>query len=232
MKIFNFFELLESLLNWWKTPPKDTWNVNIYPFVWVIFKNVKLAKMTLFRQVHGHENLQFFRLSGKPFKLMKNTTTWPQDTWNVNIYPFGWEICKNVKLAKMTLFWQVLGHENLQFFWLSGKPFKLMKNTTTWPQDTWNVNLYPFGWEICKNVKLAKMTLSRQVRGHENLQFFRFSGKPFKLMKNTTTWPQVTWNVNLYPFGWEILKNVKLAKIFDRSAVMKIFNISTLWKGF
>ena len=182
------FKLMKNTTTW----PQVTWNVNIYPFGWEICKNVKLAKMTLFRQVRGHENLQFFRLSGKPFKLMKNTTTWPQDTLNVNIYPFGWEICKIVKLAKMTLFRQVRGHENLQFFWLSGKPFKLMKNTTTWPQDTWNVNIYPFGWEICKNVKLAKMTLLRQFRGHENLQFFWLSGKPFKLMKNTNTWPQDT----------------------------------------
>ena len=182
--------------------------------IWVRnMQKCETSKMTLFRQVRGHENLQFFRLSGNSLKMMKNTTTWPLDSWNVNIYPFGWEICKNVKLAK----WHFLDRSTVMkifnFFWLSGKPFKLMKNTTTWPQDTWNVNIYIFGWEICKNVKLAKMTLFRQVRGHENLQFFRLAGKPFKLMKNTTTWPQDTWNVNIYPFGWEICKNVKLAKM-------------------
>ena len=219
------FKLMKNTTTW----PQDTWNVNIYPFGWEICKNVKLAKMTLFRQVHGHENLQFFRLSGKPFKLMKNTTTWPQDTWNVNIYPFGWEICKNVKLAKMTLFRQVHGHENPQFFRLSGKPFKLMKNTTTWPQDTWNVNIYPFGWEICKNVKLAKMTLFWQGCGHENLQFFWLSGKPFKLIKNTTTWPQDTWNVNIYTFGWEICKIVKLAKMTLFRQVRGHENLQFFW---
>ena len=138
-------------------------------------KNVELAKKTFFRHVSSHENLQFFRLSVNSFKMMKNTTTWPLDTWNVNIYPFGWEICKCVKLAKMTLFRQVCGHENLHFFWLSGKPFKLMKNTTTWPQDTWNVNIYPFEWEICKNVKLEKNdTFSTGPRTWKSSIFFNF----------------------------------------------------------
>ena len=149
--------------------------------IWVRnMKKCEISKNDTFSTGLCHENLQFFRLSGKPFKLMKNTTTWPQDTWNVNIYPFGWEICKNVKLEKNDTFstgprtWK-----SSFFFQLSGKPFKLMKNTTTWPQDTWNVNIYPFGWEICKNVKLDKMTLFQQVRGHENLQFFSTFWKAF-----------------------------------------------------
>ena len=139
----------------------------------------------------------------------------------------GEKYCKNVKLAKMTLFRQVRGHENLQFFWLSWKPFKMMKNNTTWPQDSWNVNLYPFGWEMCKNVKLTKMTLFRQVRSRENLQFFRLAWKAFKMMISTTTWPLDTWNVNIYPFGWEICKKWEISKndFFNRSAVMKIFTV-------
>ena len=88
--------------------------------------------------------------------MMKTTTSWPQDTWKVNICSFGWEISENVKCPKMTIFSQVCGHEKLQFFWLSGKSLKLMKITTSWPQDTWNVNICPFRWEICKFVKCPK----------------------------------------------------------------------------
>ena len=138
-----FFDFLESLLNWWENHHMTTGHLKFefYQFGWEICKNVKLAKMTLFRQVRGHENLQFFRLSEKPFKLMKNTTTWPQDTWNVNIYPFGWEICKNVKLAKMTLFRQVCGHENVQFF-------RLLESLLNWwktpPHDHRSLEMWIF----------------------------------------------------------------------------------------
>ena len=121
------------------------------------------------------------------------------------------------------------------FFRLSGKPFKMMKNTTTWPQGTWNVNIYTLGWKVCKNVQLAKMTLFRQVRRHENLQFFLLSGKRFKMMKNTTTWPQDTWNVNIFSFGWENMQKCEISKndTFSTSPrSWKCSLLSTLWKTF
>ena len=229
--------------------------------------------MTFFSQVRGHENLQIFRLSGKPLKMLKTTTSWPQDPWNVHLCWFGWEICKNVKCPKTTFFSQVSSHETLQIFWLSGKPLKIMKTTTSWPQDPWNthicwfgwekcempkitffsqvwkafqkmmkittcspqdpwnVHICWFGWEICKNVKCPKMTFFSQVRGHKNLQIFRLSGKPFKMMKITTSWPQDPWNVHICWFGWEICKNVKCPKTTFFSEVsshenLQIFRLS------
>ena len=216
--------------------PQDTWNVNICSFGWEICKFVECPKMTFFSQVRFHEKLQFFRLSKKSFKIMKNTTSWPQDTWNVNICSFGWKICKFVKCPKMTLSrrsWKS------SIFWLFKKPFKLMKTTISWLQETWNVNICSFGWEICKFVKCPKMTFFSQVHGHEKLQFFRLSRKYFKMMKTTTSWPQDTYNVNICSFGWEICKFVKCPKwhFSRRAGVMKTFNffdspksLSKWWK--
>ena len=76
-----------------------------YLLIWMRnMQNCEMPKIDISSQVCGHENLQFFRLSGKAFKMMKITTSWPQDTWNVNICSFGWEICENVKCPKMTIF--------------------------------------------------------------------------------------------------------------------------------
>ena len=124
-----------------------------------------------------------FRLWGKslkPFKMMKTTTSWPQDTWKVNICSFGWEISENVKCPKMTILSQVRGHEKLQFFRLSGKSLKLMKTTTSWPQDTWKVNICPFGWEICKFVKCPKWHFSRRAGVGK---IFNFFNSPKSLLK-------------------------------------------------
>ena len=139
-----------------------------------------MPKMTFFTQGREGENLQFFQLSKKPFKMMKTTTSWPQDTWKVNICSFGWEISENVKCPKMTILSQVRGHEKLQFFRLSGKSLKLMKTTTSWPQDTWKVNICPLGWEICKFVKCPKWHFSQRARVGENFNFFNF---PKSLLK-------------------------------------------------
>ena len=144
-----------------------------YLLIWM--KNMQVCEMPkndTFSQVRGHENLQFFRLFKKPFKLMKTTISWPQDTWNVNICSFGWEICKFVKCPKMTFFSQVRGHEKLQFFRLSRKSFKMIKTTTSWPQDTYNVNICSFGWEICKFVKCPKWHFSRRAGVMKTFNFF------------------------------------------------------------
>ena len=75
-----------------------------YLHIWMRNMQVcEMPKMTFFTQGRGGENLQFFQLSKKPFKMMKTTTSWPQDTWKVNICSFGWEIRKNVKCPKMTI---------------------------------------------------------------------------------------------------------------------------------
>ena len=215
------------------------WNAHLkceYLLIWMRnMQNCEMPKIDISSQVRGHEKLQFFRLSGKAFKMMKIPTSWPQDTWNVNICSFGWEICENCEMPKNNNFSQVRGHENLQFFRLSGKSFKMMKITTRWPQDTWNVNICSFEWEICKAVKCPKLTFSSQVRGHEKLQFFRLSGKAFKVMKITTSLPQDTWNVNICSFGWEICENCELHKNDNFSQVRGHENLqilSTFWKVF
>ena len=211
-------KMMKTTISW----QQDPWNVHICWFGWEICKNVKCPKMTFFSQVRGHENLQIFRFSGKPLKMMKIATSWPQDPCNVHICWFVWEKCKNVKCPKMTFSSQVRSHENLQIFRLCGKPLKMMKTTTSWQQDPWNVHICWFGWEICKNVKCPNMTFFSQVRGHENLQIFLFSGKPLKMMKTTTSWPQDPWNLHICWFGWEICKNAKW-HFSRRSTVMKIF---------
>ena len=145
--------------------------------------NLEMPKNDNLSQVRGHENLQFFRLFKKPFKMMKTTISWPQDTWNVNICSFGWKICKFVKCPKMTFFSQVRGHEKFQFFGLSKKSFKLMKITTSWLQDTWNVKICSFGCKICKFVKCPKMTICRRSAVMKIFNFFDSSKSLLKWWK-------------------------------------------------
>ena len=38
-------------------------------------QNREMPKTDIFSQVRGHEKLQFFRLSEKPFKMMETTTS-------------------------------------------------------------------------------------------------------------------------------------------------------------
>ena len=183
-----------------------------------------MPKNDNFLQVRGHENLQIFRLSGKSFKMMKITTRWPLDTWNVNICSFGWEICKTVKCPKLTFFSQVRGHEKLQFFRLSEKAFKMMKITTSWPQDTWNVNICSFGWEICKTVKCPKMTIFRRSAVMKIFKFFDFLESLLKWWKSP---PDDHWTLEMWIFAhWEICKTVKCPKLtfFRRFSFMKNFN--------
>ena len=176
-----------------------------YLLIWLRnMQNFEMPKIDIFSQVHGHEKLQFFRLSEKAFKMMKITTSWPQGHLKCEYLLIWVRNMQNCEMPKNDNFSQVRGHENLQIFRLSGKSFKMMKITTRWPLDTWNVNICSFGWEICKTVKCPKLTFFSQVRGHEKLQFFRLSEKAFKMMKITTRWPQDTWNVNICSFGWEI----------------------------
>ena len=196
-----------------------------YLLIWLRnMQNCEMHKIDIFSQVRGHEKLQFFRLSEKAFKMMKITTSWPQDTWNVNICSFGWEICKTVKCPKMTIFCRSAVMKIFKFFDFLESLLKWWKSP---PDDYWTLEMWIFAHLVEKYAKLwnAQNWHFSQVRGHEKLQFFRLSEKAFKLMKITTSWPQDTWNVNICSFGWEICKTVKCPKmtIFRRSAVMKIF---------
>ena len=144
---------------------------------------------------------------------------------------------QNMKLAKIAIFSQVRGHRNLQFFWFSGKPLKIKESIPTWHQDNWNVKIHSFGGKICRTLKLAKIAIFSQVRGHRNLQFFWFSGKPLKIKESIPTWHQDNWNVKIHSFGGKICRTLKLAKLqfFRRSAVIEIFNffdfLESLWKS-
>ena len=221
-----------------------------YLLIWLRnMQNCEMPKIDIFSQVRGHEKLQFFRLSEKAFKMMKITTSWPQDTWNVNICSFGWEICKTVKWPKMTFFRRSAVMKNFNFFdflkrllkwWKSPQFFagprswkssnfsleSLLKWWKSPPDDHWTLEMWIFAhWEICKTVKCPKLTFFRRFSFMKNFNSFDFLQKTFKMMKITTSWPQDTWNVNICSFGWEICKTVKCPKmtIFRRSAVMKIF---------
>ena len=156
---------------------------------------------------------------------MKTTTSWPQDPWNVHICWFGWEICKNVKCPKMTFFSQVRGHENLQIFRLSGKPFKMMKITTSWPQDPWNVHICWFGWEICKNVKSPKMTICRRSAVIKIFKFFDFLESLWKWWKPPPVDHRTLEMCIFADLGEKYAKmwNAQKWHFSRRSAVMKIF---------
>ena len=129
---------------------------------------------------------------------------------------------------------QVSGHENLQIFRFSGKPLKMMKITTSWPQDPFNVHICWFVWEKCKNVKCPKMTFSSQVRCHENLQIFRLSGKPLKWWKSPPVDNRTLEMCIFADLGEKYAKmwNAQIWHFSHRSADMKIFKFLIFWKAF
>ena len=115
MKILKFFDFLESLLKWWKSPPVDHRTLEMCIFADLGEKYAKMWNAQKWQFVAGPQYWKSsnFPLSGKPLKMMETTTSWPQDPWNVHICWFGWEICKNVKCPKVTFFSHVRGHGNL-----------------------------------------------------------------------------------------------------------------------
>ena len=205
--------------------PQDTWKVNICSFGWEISENVKCPKMTILSQVRGHEKLQFFRLSGKSLKLMKTTTSWPQDTWKVNICPFGWEICKFVKCPKWHFSRRAGVGKIFNFF---NSPKSLLKWWKQPPLTTGHLkSKYLLIW-VRNKWKCEMPQNDNSLAGPRSWKTSIFSTfwKVFKLMKTTTSWPQDTWKVNICPFGWEICKFVKCPKwhFSRRAGVGKIFN--------
>ena len=101
--------------------------------------------------ITDEHTLQFFRLSGKPLKMMEITPSWPQDTWNVNIWPFGWEICKNVKCPKMTIFRRSAVMKIFNFFDFLESLLKWWKSP---PVDHRTLEMYIF---VHLDEKYAKM---------------------------------------------------------------------------
>ena len=193
-----------------------------------------MPKNDNFSQVRGHENLQIFRLSGKSFKMMKITTRWPLDTWNVNICSFGVRNMQNYEMPKIDIFSQVRGHEKLQFFRLSEKAFKMMKITTSWPQDTWNVNICSFGWEICKTVKCPKMTIFRRSAVMKIFKFFDFLESLLKWWKSP---PDDHRTLEMWIFAhlneeYAKLWNAQNWHFFAGPRSWKTSIFSTFWKGF
>ena len=113
-----------------------------YLLIWVRnMQNCEMPKIDIFLQVRGHENLQIFRLSGKSFKMMKITTRWPLDTWNVNICSFGWEICKTVKCPKLTFFCRSAVMKIFKFFDFLESLLKWWKSP---PDDHWTLEMWIF----------------------------------------------------------------------------------------
>ena len=123
--------------------------------------------------VRGYENLHFFRLSGKPLKMMKNTTTWPLDSGHLKCeYLPIWVRCENSTFST--------GSWKSSFFSTFWKAF--LKGWKTPPHDHRTLEMRIFthlGEKYAKNVKWAKMTLFRQVRGYENLPIFSTFWKAF-----------------------------------------------------
>ena len=214
------FKMMKITSRW----PLKTWNVNICSFGWEICKTVKCPKLTFFRGSTVMKNFNFFDFLKRLLKWWKIATRWPLDTWNVNICSFGWEICKTVKCPKLTFFRRFSFMKNFNSFDFLKRLLKWWKSP---PDHHWTLEMWIFAHLVEKYAKqwIPKIDIFSQVRGHEKLQSFRLSEKPFKMMKITTSWPQDTWNVNICSFGWEICKTVKCPKmtIFRRSAVMKIF---------
>ena len=205
-KSSNFFDFLESLLKWWKSPPVDHRTLEM-----CIFADLgeKYAKMWNAQKWHFSSRSAVMKIF-KFFVFMKSLKKWwkspPVDHRTLEMCIFADLGEKNAKMwnaEKWHFSRRSAVMKIFKFFQLSGKPFRMMKVTSSSPQDPWNVHICWFGWEICKNVKCPKMTFFSQVRGHENLQIFRLSGKPFKMMKITTSWPQDPWNVHICWFGWE-----------------------------
>ena len=121
--------------------------------IWM--RNMQKCKMPInrnFSHVRGHENPQFFSTD---YENQHQLTTGHMKFKNLLIWMRNMQNCE---MPKNDYFSQVRGHENLQCFRLSEKALKMMEITPSWPQDTWNVNIWPFGWEICKNVRCPKMT--------------------------------------------------------------------------
>ena len=235
-KFLKFFDFLESLLKWWKPPPVDHRTLEMCIFADLDEKYVKMWNAAKWQFVAGPRSWKSLNFSTfwKAFKNDENATSWPQDPWNVHICWFGWEICKNVKCPKMTFFSQVRSHENVQIFRLSGKPLKMMKITTSWPQDPWNVHICWFGWEICKNVKCPKMTICCRSAVMKILKFFDFLESFWKWWKPPPVDHRTLEMCIFADLGEKYAKmcNAQIWLFVAGPRWWKSSNFSTFWKAF
>ena len=118
------FWLSENLLKWWESPPFDHRTLEMWKYAHLDEKYAKLWNAQIY----------IFRLFEKAHKTIKITPSWPQNTCNVNICSFGWEICEVVKCAKMTIF-RRSAVMKVFIFLLSVNSSKMMKIITRSPQD-------------------------------------------------------------------------------------------------
>ena len=75
MKIFKFFDFLESLLKWWKSPPDDHWTLEMWIFahlVWEICKIMKCLKLKFFSRSAVMKNFNFFDFLKRLLKWWKS----------------------------------------------------------------------------------------------------------------------------------------------------------------
>ena len=156
--------------------PIDHRTLEMWIFVHLGEKYAKMwnAQKRHFFQVRGHENLQNFSFSGKPFKMMKITTSWPQDTWNVNIWPFEWEICRTVKCPKMTFFHRSAVMKNFNFFDFLKKLLKWWKLS---PIDHRTLEMWIFvhlGEKYAKMWNAQKRHFFAGPRSWKSSKFFIF----------------------------------------------------------
>ena len=105
-------------------------------------------------------------------------------------------------------------------FW---KAFKMMKITTRWPQDIWNVKICSFGWEICKTVERPDWHFFRRFWVIKNFSFFDFLKRLLKRWKSPPVDHRTLVMLIYAHLGEKYEKMCPKMTIFCRSAVMKIF---------
>ena len=227
MKIFKFFDFLESLLKWWKSPPFDHKTLEMCIFADLDDKYAKMWNAQKWQFVASPRSWKSLNFSTfwKAFINDENhhqLTTGPLKCaylliWVRNMQKF--EMPKNDIFLAGPQSWKC---SNFSTFWKAFKNDENHHQLTTGPLKCAYLLIWVRDMQKCEMPKNDNLL---QVCGDENPQIFRLSGKLLKMMKTTTSWPQDPWNVHICWFGWEICKNVQCPNmtICRRSAVMKIF---------
>ena len=214
--------------------PLDTWNVNICSFGWEICKTVKCPKLTFFRRSAVMKNFNFFDFLKRLLKWWKSP---PVDHRTLEMWIFahlGEKYAKLWNAQKWQFFAGPRSWKIFKFFRLSGKSFKMMKITTRWTLDTWNVNICSFGWEICKTVKCPKLTFFRRSAVMKNFNFFDFLKRLLKWWKSPPVDHRTLEMWIFAHFGEKYAKlwNAQKWQFFAGPRAWKSSNFSTFWKVF
>ena len=205
-----------------------------YLLIWVRnMQNCEMPKIDIFLQVRGHENLQIFRLSGKSFKMMKITTRWPLDTWNVNICSFGWEIYKTVKWLKLTFFCRSAVMKIFKFFDFLESLLKWWKSP---PDDHWTLEMWIFARLGEKFAKLWNAQNWHFFAGPRSWKSSNFSTF-WSLLKWWKSPPDDHWTLEMWIFAhlgekYAKLWNAQNWHFFAGPRSWKSSNFSTFWKVF